>query len=49
MSRHTTRVNVQHLADELGIDVIGVARAEAYLDTERHIRDRRARGLFADM
>jgi epoxyqueuosine reductase len=49
MSRHTTRVNVQHLADELGIDVIGVARAEAYLETERHIRDRRARGLFADM
>jgi epoxyqueuosine reductase len=26
-----------------------VTRAEAYTDTERHIRERRARGLFADM
>jgi epoxyqueuosine reductase len=33
----------------LGLDAIGVARAEAYTETERHIRDRRARGLFADM
>ena len=37
------------LADELGLDAIGVARAEAYTETERHIRERRARGLFADM
>jgi epoxyqueuosine reductase len=36
-------------SDELGLDAVGVARAEAYADTERHIRDRRARGLFADM
>jgi epoxyqueuosine reductase len=49
MSRHTTRVHLQELADELGLDVVGVARAEPYIDTERHIRDRRARGLFADM
>jgi epoxyqueuosine reductase len=42
-------VNVAELAEELGIDVLGVARAEPYVETERHIRDRRARGLFADM
>jgi epoxyqueuosine reductase len=37
------------LASELGIDVVGAAPAEPYTETERHIRDRRARGLFADM
>jgi epoxyqueuosine reductase len=37
------------LAEELGLDVIGAAPATAYEDTERHIRERRARGLFADM
>jgi epoxyqueuosine reductase len=36
-------------AAELGLDAIGVARAEAYVETERHIRERRERGLFADM
>ncbi len=36
-------------ADELGLDAIGVARAEAYTETERHIRERRERGLFAEM
>jgi epoxyqueuosine reductase len=40
---------VRRLAEELGIDAVGVARAEAYVDTERHIRERRERGLFADM
>jgi epoxyqueuosine reductase len=40
---------LEHLAQELGIDAIGAARAEPYVDTERHIRERRARGLFADM
>jgi epoxyqueuosine reductase len=49
MSRHTTRVNLRGQADELGLDVVGVARAEPYSGTERHIRERRARGLFADM
>jgi epoxyqueuosine reductase len=34
---------------ELGIDAVGVAPAEPYVETERHIRERRARGLFADM
>ena len=38
----------QHAA-ELGIDVIGAAPAAPYEETERHIRERRERGLFADM
>ena len=42
-------MHLQQLADELGLDVVGVARAEPYVETERHIRERRARGLFADM
>jgi epoxyqueuosine reductase len=37
------------LAEELGIDVVGAAPAEAYAETETHIRERRERGLFADM
>ena len=40
---------LEALAEGLGIDVIGAAPAEAYEDTERHIAERRARGLFADM
>jgi epoxyqueuosine reductase len=36
-------------AQELGIDVIGAAPASPYDETERHIAERRARGLFADM
>ncbi|MGH2935214.1 MAG: tRNA epoxyqueuosine(34) reductase QueG [Gaiellaceae bacterium] len=42
-------MNLQELAQELGLDAIGVARAEPYAETERNIRNRRARGLFADM
>jgi epoxyqueuosine reductase len=42
-------VTVGELAEELGLDVVGVTRAEPYVETERHIRERRARGLFADM
>jgi epoxyqueuosine reductase len=37
------------LAEELGLDVVGAARVEPYEETERHIRERRSRGLFADM
>jgi len=37
------------LAAELGLDVVGAAPAAAYEETERHIRERRAEGLFADM
>jgi epoxyqueuosine reductase len=41
--------DVRRLGSELGFDAIGVARAEAYSETERHIADRRARGLDAGM
>jgi epoxyqueuosine reductase len=44
-----TRRELERLAEELGIDVIGAARAAAYEETESHIRERRERGLFADM
>jgi len=44
-----TAEELEALAEELGLDAIGAAPAEPYADTERHIRDRRARGLFADM
>jgi epoxyqueuosine reductase len=37
------------LGAELGLDVVGATPAAAYESTERDIRDRRARGLFADM
>jgi epoxyqueuosine reductase len=41
--------DVQQLGEELGLDAVGVARAEAYEATERHIVERRERGLFAGM
>jgi epoxyqueuosine reductase len=44
-----TRGELERLAEELGIDVIGAAPAEPYEATERDIRERRERGLFADM
>jgi epoxyqueuosine reductase len=44
-----TGAELTQLATELGIDAIGAAPVAPYDDTERHIRDRRARGLFADM
>src|SRR6266581_4544173 len=40
---------LSRLAEELGIDVVGAAPVSAYDQTESHIRERRARGLFADM
>jgi epoxyqueuosine reductase len=51
-SRHNeavTTAEMERLAEEFGIDVIGAAPAEPYEDTERHIRERREQGLFADM
>jgi epoxyqueuosine reductase len=42
-------VDLQQLGLELGLDAIGATPAVAYERTERDIRDRRARGLFADM
>jgi epoxyqueuosine reductase len=44
-----TAAELTELADELGLDVVGAAPAEPYDATERHIRERRDRGLFADM
>src|SRR5258708_14578815 len=44
-----TTADVQRLGSSLGLDAVGVARAEAYESTERHIRERRARGLFGRM
>jgi epoxyqueuosine reductase len=41
--------DVLRLGVDLGLDAVGVARAAAYAETERHIRERRARGLFAEM
>jgi epoxyqueuosine reductase len=44
-----TPEELEALAQEVGLDAIGAAPAEPYTETERHIRERRARGLFADM
>jgi epoxyqueuosine reductase len=44
-----TAADLDRVAQELGLDVVGAAPASAYEETERHIRERRARGLFADM
>jgi epoxyqueuosine reductase len=44
-----TAAELERLGDELGLDVVGAAPVAAYVETERHIRERRARGLFADM
>jgi epoxyqueuosine reductase len=44
-----TAAELQDLGAELGLDVVGAAPASAYTQTEGHIRERRARGLFADM
>ena len=44
-----TTTELERLAEELGIDAIGAAPAEPYEETERHIRERREQGLFADM
>jgi epoxyqueuosine reductase len=40
---------LDRIARELGIDVVGAAPVGPYEETERHIRERRARGLFAGM
>src|SRR5690349_22446739 len=42
-------LDIRRLGEELGLDAVGIARAEAYDETERHIRERRERGLFAGM
>jgi epoxyqueuosine reductase len=47
--RFVTQRELERAARELGIDVVGAAPVEPYDETERHIRDRRERGLFARM
>ncbi|MDQ4082471.1 MAG: hypothetical protein M3123_06240, partial [Actinomycetota bacterium] len=44
-----TAAELRRLAHELGIDAIGAAPVAPYDETERHIRERRERGLFAEM
>jgi epoxyqueuosine reductase len=44
-----TARELERLAEELGLDAVGAAPAEPYDETERHIRERRDRGLFADL
>ena len=44
-----TAAELTALGEELGLDVVGAAPAGAYEETERHIRERRERGLSADM
>ncbi len=44
-----TAAELERLAGELALDAIGAAPAEPYADTERHIAERRAHGLFADL
>src|SRR5256714_1042985 len=46
---HMTGAGLEQAAEELGLDVVGAAPASAYVETERHIHERKARGLFADM
>jgi len=44
-----TTADVRRLAEELGLDAVGVAPAGPYHETEQHILERRARGLFGRM
>jgi epoxyqueuosine reductase len=44
-----TAEQLELLAQELDLDVVGAAPASAYVETEAQIKERKARGLFADM
>ncbi len=44
-----TAAELARLGAELGLDAVGAAPAGPYEETERHIRERKARGLFATM
>ena len=44
-----TAAELERLAEELELDVVGAAPASSYDETEAHIRERKGRGLFADM
>jgi epoxyqueuosine reductase len=47
--RLMTGGELSRLAHAFGLDAVGAAAVEAYESTERDIRERRERGLFADM
>jgi epoxyqueuosine reductase len=47
--RQVTTAELTRLGEELRIDVLGATPARPYAETEQAIRERRARGLFADM
>jgi len=44
-----TAAELTRLGEKLGLDAIGAAPAGPYEETERHIRERKERGLFATM
>lgn len=44
-----TAGELRQLGEELGLDIVGAAPAAPYDETERHIRERRERGLFGSM
>lgn len=44
-----TTADLQRLGKRLGLDALGVAPAEPYTETESHIRERKARGLYGRM
>jgi epoxyqueuosine reductase len=44
-----TAAELAQLGAELGLDAVGAAPAEPYEETERRIRERKERGLFATM
>ncbi|MFO7571865.1 MAG: tRNA epoxyqueuosine(34) reductase QueG [Gaiellaceae bacterium] len=44
-----TVAELSRMAAQVGLDAVGAARAAPYEDTERHIVERRERGLFARM
>jgi len=44
-----TAAELTRLAADLRLDVLGAAAVSPYEDTERHIHERMARGLFAEM
>src|SRR2546430_6759878 len=48
-NRRMNSADIVSLGESLGLDAVGVTRAEAYEETERTIVERRERGLFADM
>jgi epoxyqueuosine reductase len=44
-----TADELRRVGEELGLDVVGAAPAAPYEETERHILERRGRGLFGEM